>query len=175
LKIYNPQMLAEVPEMTIVSGITSGSGTLEELVEMTVEEKDIFGVAEKVLGLSKASQKAELLQFLQSSHAIKNKDWPTLWKLYWPTFDSWSIGMCLTYMLRRLLFQKDFLTSSEWKRRGSVILFILRGMLQANPRKRLDAVEALKLYDPENVWFEQYGTSWIFSRAEQRRAVSSSV
>jgi serine/threonine protein kinase len=175
LKIYNPEQIAEAPEMTIVSGIVSRAAPLEDLVSMTIDEKDIFSVAEKTLGLNKEDQKKELLHFWQTSHAAMNKDWVSLWKLYWPTFDSWGIGMCLTYLLRRLLFQKDFVNSPEWRQRGSVILFILRGMLQANPRKRLDAVEALKLYDPDNVWFEKHGTSWLTSRAEQRRAVSSSV
>ncbi len=174
LKIYNPLSLAEVPEMTVVSGIASEAGPIEELIENIIEQKDIFSLAEKILGLSKEEQKLELLRFCGTSRAMKEKNWVNLWKLYWPTFDSWAIGMCLTYILRRLLFQKEFVNSSEWKHRGKVVLFILRGMLQANPRKRLDAVEALKLYDPENVWFEKYGTSWISSRAEQRRAVSAS-
>lgn len=175
LKVYNPASLAEVPEMTLVSGVLSHSGPEDELIDMTFEQKNIFPVAEKVLGLSVELQKEDFRKFWETSRAIKQRDIVTLWKLYWPTFDSWGIGMCLTYLLRRLLFQKEFVESREWKERGEVVLYLLRGMLQANPRKRLDAVEALKLYDPENVWFERYGTSWLSSRAEQRRAVSAFV
>jgi len=175
LKVFNPASLAEVPEMTMVSGIVSNAGPVHELIDMIFEEKNVFAVAERVLGLNLAVQKREFAEFLETSNAIRNRDFATLWKLYWPTFDSLGIGMCLTYLLRRLLFQKSFVESAEWKQRGDVILYLLRGMLQANPRKRLDAVEALKLYDPENVWFEKYGTSWISSRVEQRRAVSASV
>jgi serine/threonine protein kinase len=175
LKVYNPQSLAEVPEMTIVSGLVSNAGSIRDLVDMTIEQKDVFSLAEKILGISKEQQKLDLLNFWDTSHAFKNKDWVTLWKLYWPTFDSWGIGMCLLYILRRLLFKKEFVNSPEWRRKAGAILFILRGLLQANPRKRLDAVEALKLYDPENAWFEKYGASWLSSRTEQRRAVSASV
>lgn len=175
LKVYNPASLAEVPEMTLVSGVLSNSGPVNELIDMTFEQKNIFSVAEKVLGLNMEQQKQDFTRFWETSRAVQNRDIVSLWKLYWPTFDSWGIGMCLTYLLRRLLFQKEFVESAEWKQRGQVVLFLLRGMLQANPRKRLDAVEALKLYDPENAWFESYGTSWLTSRAEQRRALSSSV
>lgn len=175
LKIFNPEQLSEVPEMTISSGVVSDAAPVPELINMTVEQKDIFAVAERVLGLNMENQKQDLLQFWQTSHAAKNRDLVSLWKLYWPTFDSWGIGMCLTYLLRRLLFQKEFVSSVEWRRRGEAILFILRGMLQANPRKRLDAVEALTIYDPDNAWFEKHGTSWLTSRVEQRRAVSAFV
>jgi hypothetical protein len=50
--------------------------------------------------------------------------------------------------LSPLLYRREFVDSPMWRRHGATIKSILRGMLQANPRKRLDCVEALKLYDP---------------------------
>ena len=96
---------------------------------------------------------------------METADWLAFWKLYWPTFDSWSIGVCILETLQPLLFRLEFVDSAQWKQRGSNIKSILRGMVEPNPRKRLDCVEALKLYDPDNAWFETYGASWLEQRA----------
>jgi serine/threonine protein kinase len=165
-KVYDPDTFAEPPEITMTEAPQPGVKMIDDIIE----RKRIFTEVERVLGIKKIQQAAEMRDFWTTSRAAEAGDWVSMWKLYWPTFDSWAIGACLFTTLEPLLYKREFTESPMWKRHGSTIKSILRGMLQANPRKRLDCVEALKLYDPDNAWFEIYGTSWIDERASSRSA-----
>jgi len=163
-KVYDPISITEPPEITL----SQAPDQAADNINYVIERKEIFSLAQKVLGIKRVQQAAELRDFWVSSRAAKSGDWLTLWKLYWPTFDSWGVGGCLLQALDPLLYKREFVDSPMWRRHGATIKSILRGMLQANPRKRLDCVEALKLYDPDNAWFEAHGTSWIAAREKQR-------
>jgi serine/threonine protein kinase len=160
-KEYSPEYAAEPPEITLAQGPVG----LKERISDVIQRKGGIRDAEKILGLRLVQQEAELRDFWSTSHAVASKDWPTFFKLYWPTFDSWSIGLCLLGALSPLLYKREFLESKAWKEKGPMVKSILRGLLQVNPRKRMDCVQALKLYDPQNTWFEIHGTSWLDSRA----------
>ena len=167
-KRYDPRYTTEPPEITLSQAPDQKIDNVSDVVT----KKGIFHTAQVVLGLQEVEQAAELRDFWYSSHAVqdqaKDQDWIPFWKLYWPTYDSWGIGGCLLDALVPLLYKKEFVDSQLWIRRGPIIKSILRGMLQANPRKRLDCIEALKLYDPGNAWFDVHGTSWIEAREKQR-------
>lgn len=169
-KVYNTEYDAQPPEMDVITGMTSGEMSFQDSLAAYMKEKPALRLAETLLGLSRKKQEAELRQFCLSSRAFSKRDWLQIWRLYWPTFDSWSIGVVLLNILRILLFKPTFGQSKFWTSKGKLVKSILRGLLQANPRKRLDCVEALKIYDPENAFFEKYGNSWVESRASQRGA-----
>jgi serine/threonine protein kinase len=165
-KVFDPISISEPPEITLSQAPQPGVANIENVIE----RKEIFAQAERLLGLKRLQQAAELREFWTHSRAVEAKDWVAMWKLYWPTFDSWAVGSCLLLTLLPLLYKREFTESPMWKRYGATVKSILRGLLQANPRKRLDCVEALKLYDPDNAWFELHGTSWIEERERQRSA-----
>lgn len=167
-KSFNPQYDAQPPEIDIMTGMTSGELNFDQSIYAYMKGKPCLRLAETILGLRVAKQESDLRHFCNTSRAFKNKDWLQVWRLYWPVFDSWAIGVVLLNILRTLLFKKSFVTSAFWRKSGGLVKSILRGLLQTNPRKRLDCIEALKLYDPENGFFEKYGNSWIESRAAQR-------
>ena len=168
-KVYDPVSITEPPEITLSQ---SPNGITSTYISDIIKRKTVFRSAERVLGVRAVEQDAALREFWEDSRAAQNRDWLGFWKLYWPTFDSWGVGVDLLEALQPLLFKIEFVESAMWKQRGATIKSILRGMLEANPRKRLDCIEALKLYDPDNAWFETYGTSWIESRERQRVASS---
>lgn len=163
-KIYDPISMTEPPEITL----SQAPNQKEYNVADVIKRKGIFRTAERVLAVRSVEQEVGLREFWETSRAAQAQDWITFWKLYWPTYDSWGIGGCLLETLQPLLFRQEFVQSPMWKAHGPTIKSILRGMLEANPRKRLDCVEALKLYDPDNAWFETYGTSWLEAREAQR-------
>jgi hypothetical protein len=76
--------------------------------------------------------------------------------------DAWALGHNLVGILRRLLLSKKFTDSEEWAKKQGVIKQVLQGLLQASPKKRIDAVEALALYDPMNdVVSSASGKAWL--------------
>lgn len=163
-KVYDPNSNTEPPEVTLSQ---APNQTIDNVSDV-IRRKHVFRTVERVLGTRAIEQEKALQEFWKSSRAAKAQEWLSMWKLYWPTFDSWSIGACILETLQPLLFRREFTDTPEWKTRGPSIKSILRGMLEPNPRKRLDCIEALKLYDPGNVWFETYGTSWLDARREAR-------
>lgn len=173
-KVYLPSYMPEPPEITIISGLFQKIAPNQSIPEI-IRNKWGCILASQVLGISEKKQRYELELFWKSSRAAQAQDWVTFWQLYWPTFDSWAIGSILSLILRSLLLRPEFTNDRRWKERGPMIKYILRGLLQVNPRKRLDCVEALKLYDPDNVWFETFGTSWLSSRAKQHGGADSSL
>lgn len=164
MKVFHPPYEAEAPELTILYGLTD-KRPISDTIPIIMKQKRVFANADSMIGLRMARQQADLREFFQNSRSIRNGDWLGFFKLYWPTFDSWSIGVILLNVLRPQLFRKEFVESENWKLRGPLVKSILRGLLQTNPRKRIDAVQALKMYDPANAWFEKYGTSWLESRS----------
>jgi serine/threonine protein kinase len=164
LKVFNPAYEAEPPEVTAFTGLLDKGISYDQAITQIVRQKQTFRLADTLLGLRTARQESELRSFFLTSRAAASKDKVAFWKLYWPTYDSWSIGSALLQVLQNFMYNKKFMESRQWKQKGGLIKSILRGMLQANPRKRLDCVQALKMLDPQNVWFEVYGDSWLETR-----------
>lgn len=162
-KVYNPAYAAEAPECTLFSATLFGDSPSKILSEIC-NQKTPLVYAERVLGLSRAQQKRDLYQFWNQSRAVREKDPVKFYKLYWPGFDAFLIGATLVSVLQRLIFLPSFAESRQWLFKKEKVFRILRGLLQASPRKRIDSVQALYMWDPTNAWFDEYGTTWISSR-----------
>jgi hypothetical protein len=66
---------------------------------------------------------------------------------------------------------KTFADSAIWTEQQVPIQTALRGLLEINPRKRLDAIEALAILDPGNLWLQRFGTTWLDARKKQREKI----
>ena len=132
-------------------------------------KKRVLHKIEKILGVSIKTQLTNLGKFFRSSQAFQQKDLVKLWKLYYPGFDSWAIGVLLLDCLNTLMFSYEFIESSEWKLKKSIVVDILKKMLNTNPKERIDCVEALAMLDPVNDIYNKYGSEWVENRMKQRR------
>lgn len=170
-KIYNPAYAAEAPECTLFGAVLYGEGFSKALSEIS-NQKLPFVQAERILGLSRQKQKLDLMTFWNQSRAVRERDPVQFFKLYWPGFDAFMIGGTLLSILQRLLLLPSFTQDIKWLNKKQKVFTILRGLLQASPRKRIDCIQALYSWDPKNVWFQTYGTTWISSREKQQLASS---
>ena len=159
---------SEAPELTIMNSMRRREYSIEEGVKMTVLGKAIFKDMEKYLGVSKEEARDSLVYFFESSKLARERDFVGLWKTYWPGFDGWAIGCLLLDTLKALLLLPEF-TQGQYKARKSSILAALRGLLEPDPRKRLDCMEALALYDPASPWIARFGKKWLSARKQQRQ------
>jgi len=165
---YEPQLGQIPPELTVIDGVEDII-TLDTILDDIRKEKSTIDNAEKVLGVSRYQQIAELSLFLKSSRTFQAGDWTAFMKLYWPVVDSWAIGHDLLSILRKLLGSKQFVESPEWKKRGALVKTILRGLVKTSPRDRMDCVEALAMYDPMNgVLLTTSGKAWLKHKRQQR-------
>ncbi len=159
---------SEAPELTIMNSIRRREYSVQDGVKLTVLGKAIFKDMETYLGITKEDARDSLVDFFESSKFAKQRDFVGLWKIYWPGFDGWAIGSLLLDTLKNLLLLPEF-TQGQYKTRKSSILATLRGLLEPDPRKRLDCIEALALYDPASPWIARFGKKWLAARKQQRQ------
>jgi serine/threonine protein kinase len=164
--IYNPEIAVVPPEITAHHGLNDGI-PLDTILKDLFSKKSGLINAEKVLGMSRGQQILDLKAFYENSRSAQAKDWVSFYKTYWSVVDSWAIGSDLLGILRRLVLSKQFTDSKEWQQKQAVVKDVLRGLLQASPKKRMDCVEALALYDPMNDLVSgASGKAWL-DRLEQ--------
>lgn len=163
----------ETPEITIWNG-QRNKLSLEQSVELVVALKPIFRDMEKYLGISRTQAKDSLIHFWRSSKAAQEKDEVSLFKLYWPGFDAWAIGCILLYVLKASLLRPEFV-SGIWSKRQAAVYGAIRGLLDVNPRTRMDCVEALATFDPNSDWIQRFGKTWLEAREKQHHSVRNGV
>lgn len=169
-KILTPEYSAEPPEVTFLTAIDDYNNySFEEAMLQLMPKKRVLHTIEKILGVSIKTQLTNLGKFFRSSQAFQEKDIVKLWKLYYPGFDSWAIGVVLLDSLNILMFSYEFIESSEWKIKKTIVVDILKKMLHTNPKERIDCVEALVMLDPVNEIYSKYGVQWVENRMKQRR------
>jgi serine/threonine protein kinase len=169
-KELSPKYAVEPPEVTLLTAIDDNNRyTAEEAISEVMPNKRVFYTIEKLLGVSVKKQIMNLVQFAKESQAFQNSDLVKLWKLYYPGFDSWSIGVILLEYLDRIKYSYEFLESAEWKLKRVIVTDILKKMLHTNPKERIDCVEALNMFDPFNDIYTTYGVEWLKAKKIQRR------
>ena len=163
---YNPQVNQIPPEHTAQPGVGEGVPFETIMSDMYTQKMPLIH-AERILGVSRKQQLAEFRSFWEESKSAGAKDWVTFFKMYWPAVDSWAIGHNLIGILRRLLLSKKFTESAEWKQKQGVVKSVLKGLLKADPRRRLDALEALAMYDPmHDLVSSDSGRAWLEKKRE---------
>lgn len=166
----NPMVTnAESPEITIINAMRNGF-ILDDAIRHTVAGKAIFRDMERLLSIPAGRAQSELKEFFTSSETAQKRDWVQFFKLYWTGFDAWSIGAVLLNVLKYQVTWVEF-QQGEWRQKQAMTKLTLQGLLNPNPRKRLDCVEALFLFDPNNAWIQSFGKSWLAKRQELRKKI----
>jgi len=165
----HPQVVnAEAPEITVMNAIRNNQYDVPTAIKLTVMGKQIFKDMDLFLGMSKESSRDSLLEFWKTSEFAQEKNYVSLWKTYWPGFDAWSIGVLILEILSIIILLPEF-TEGQYKLKKSALLATLRGLLEPNPRQRLDCIEALSLFDPGSPWIARFGKKWLAIRKQQRK------
>jgi len=83
---------------------------------------------------------------------------------------AWGLGFIIIYLYSKAIAIKN--VSPDWPALSSQLKELLRGLLRMDPRKRLDCVEALNLFNPSShVLSSGPGKAWL----EQREAVRAQL
>jgi serine/threonine protein kinase len=158
---YAPNIGQIPPEITIHQGLHSKIPVEKALNDIHREKNGLVN-AERVLGLSRTKQMSDLRTFWDTSKSVQSGDWVGFYRMYWPKVDSWAIGANLLNILKRLLLINGFASSKEWLQRQAVVKDVLRRLMRADPRNRIDCVNALSIYDPMNALLSApAGKAWL--------------
>lgn len=135
----------ETPEITLVLSANKGVPVEHSINELEKQKPAVQRLA-TLCGVSPSQWGQDLKAWSDSSIHFNKREWYEIFKLYWPGFDSWSLGAVLLILLEIQMSFQSFLNSKEWSEKGELVKEVLRGMCSANPVKRLDAAEALHMF-----------------------------
>ena len=165
-KVYDPKYDSEPPEVTVITALREGL-PVSQAIDECVTGKPVFSVAGDILSMSKSNAKLQLEAFVQRSTSFQKRDWVAFWKTYWTGFDAFAIGAVLLTVLKVQITLPEFTADTRWIQRGDILLEILAKMIHADPSERYDCVEALAMWDSENVLLKN-SVPWLEARKKQR-------
>lgn len=147
-RLYNPVIEHESPDDTYINGIIA-KNTKEFLIQDILKKKHVLSLVQQVLGVSYQTLEAQFKSFIQNSVVIQNKDYVNYFKTYWSKFDAWAVGAMLTTLLSVGLFDPDF-ANTVYKPNKVKLISVLRGLTHIDPSMRIDAIEALQMWNPNS-------------------------
>lgn len=145
-KVYSPHHSPEPPEVTCISAIRKNIPLNATLNDM-IKGRPVLKEVEVFLGVSRQVQIKKFLKFWNSSKAIKEQDWVSLFKHYWTGFDSWSIGVVLLTLIHTIYIFDPKAVSMPGI---GQVKELCKNLLSMDPRERFDCIEALAFIDPDN-------------------------
>ncbi len=158
----------EPPEVTMSTLLRKGLTSVEAYGQI-IRFKEPLRKMESMVGMSREVQGREFAEFWRDSGAAREGDWTKLFQYYWPTFDAWNIGAVLLHLLEICRIRKGIAESADFRAAEPRFKEVLRGLLRLSPKRRLDCVEALNVWNPENkVVQSERGQAWLESRLKQK-------
>jgi serine/threonine protein kinase len=163
------QFNQEPPEMSYFWAAAAGVTDAETPYDI-VNDKKIF---KDIQGHRSPATEIEI--FVSKSKAIQQKDGISLIKTYWPQYDAWSIGVVLVQLLRSLTMYREFQQNPTYANNKEVLEKVLRGLTEASPMKRMDAIEALSVLmagaGAESFVLTDLAGEWLKQRRQQRASL----
>jgi serine/threonine protein kinase len=140
---FTPSFDWQPPELAVMNAIQEGQPASRS-VERVFEQKGAFRKMQTILGISIVQQEKELREFWNFSQSAQSGRWDAFFRHYWRKFDVWSLGVLGVHILSQLLIRERFVRM-VWQKESASVIPVLKGMVQADPRKRLTIEKVLEL------------------------------
>lgn len=170
LNVVEPDLVHEPPDSYLLNGLYSGYDFAQLMKEFFKKRKSLSKI-QSILKVPKEKMEDDFREFYRKSKSAQNEDIEKWFQSYWRTIDSWAIGIDILITISYAMMWHSF-EESDFKKDKTKIFEILTDMLQINPMKRIDCVEALNRLDPENYIIRKYGGKWL-SRVKHGGALTS--
>ncbi len=142
---FQPTYPPQPPELSVQNGLNQNLG-MAFSIQSTMEDKKVFPLLQSLLGVSKEEQTRSLAEFWATEQLWKGGSWVPWFRAYWGLWDGYAVGVLFLDILRKMLLIPSFV-QGDYARHGSVIRTVLKGLLAANPMKRMTAGEALSVLE----------------------------
>lgn len=160
---FSVNYVQEPPDYCLINGVVHGLDGYDIIEKLLSDRKELNRIV-SVLGVSKDNMRMQISDFYRNSNIVQQRDIIGWFRKYWATVDAWAIGVILTHLAGGLIMWDHF-RKEEWQKGlGNRLVPILRDMCNFNPMGRLNCVEALARFDPENYIIKKYGGAWIHRR-----------
>jgi hypothetical protein len=174
LRSYNPRIDQESPEASFVNGRLSPYEIKTELLVPDIfSRKPSCQILQQICGVSLESQEEVFMKFVNNSEAIKTNNKVAFFKTYWSKFDAWGFGTIIARITYEYMFNTSFV-NTVYKPNKKVIDSVIKGLLNPDPGQRLDAAEALQLWNPKSgILTDKSVVDWLSKQSSIR--LSSSI
>ena len=174
-KEYDAAHPVEPPEITIFTGIRKGLSTKRAFTEVAQQKRPLRD-AELLVGQQRTDQAREFLAFWNSSKAAREGNYVDLFKTYWSKFDAWGVGGVLLHIYQMSSGLPAIQAQAGYAATARRLKDLIRGLVRMNPRDRMDCVEALVLWNPDNtIVTSAKGEEWLQQRDRQRKAMATAL
>jgi len=153
----------EPPEGPLFNGFFEGIPTNKILEGIFKYRNRFITNLHAILGITKGTIVKQITDYRSKTKYFERdpnlEEW---WKLHWHTYDAWGAGYLLLSVIADLsIAGVDFERSSMYKGKFNKMKEALRGLLNFNCIKRLDAAGALAIWDsPNNPILKKYAADW---------------
>jgi serine/threonine protein kinase len=150
---YMSSLMQEPPDSTLLTAISRKKAgddvpNISDVVDDIMKEKTILKTARSVLGMTEKEQRQGMINFLETSKAVRNGDLELWYRTYWRVNDSWAFATNIIVLINRMMLFKAF--EDRWGPEVMRIRGTLTKMMNTNPRERYDAVQALYEMYPQS-------------------------
>jgi hypothetical protein len=135
------------------------------------KEKGSMATLRIYTGDSVETQAQKLADYRMRSGYFKRGDFEGWWAIHWPKIDVWSLGYVLLNLWNRLSKYDGFARNKVYLEKRRMILDVLRGMMELNPMKRLNAVQALQKWAPNSLVLRRYAGKWVKGGGEGEKEI----
>ena len=158
----NTKLFQEPPDSCIVNGIRLGMDGFV-MIELFLKDRSSLRKIQALFGITSADIRNDIEDFYRRSKSAQTGDYVKWFKTYWATIDSWAIGMNIIYLLTDSMLWKST-RSDEYRGYEKKLLGVVKDMVQINPIKRIDCVQALARLDADNYIIRKYAKQWLEHR-----------
>jgi serine/threonine protein kinase len=157
---YN--LFQEPPDSCLINAVAQGKDGFHVIDAFFAERKSLRKI-QSLLGVSLQAMREQFEDFYRHSRVAQGGNIVQWFKTYWPTIDSWAIGINIIYILTDHMLWPRFV-HGDYQTYKDRLLPILKDMVHFNPAKRIDCVQALARLDTDNYVIRKYGKSWLAKR-----------
>ena len=176
-KVFDPKFLAEPPEETYRNGILDSkrkswfiSNPSSMVLAQIQDKKPVLDFIYLLFGIPKEKQARRLKRFIEASQCVKEEDWITFFSLYWSKIDAWAIGVAILFVYLNISTDPLFEQSADYKQFNQGALSTIKGLCDTDPRTRLDAAEALRIWNPASPLLQDPAVQgWLKKQDEIRK------
>ncbi len=157
---FDPKYSQIAPEMSLWDAWRDKMETTVAARRIATE-KSSMSLLRIYNGDSVDDQVRKLAEYRMRSAYFKRGDFEGWWAIHWPKIDVWSGGFVLLHLWNRLSKYDGFAKNKVYIEKRRLILDVLRGMMDVNPMRRLNAVQALQKWAPTSVVLRRYAGKWL--------------
>jgi serine/threonine protein kinase len=156
--IYDYKIAQEPPDSTLVNAVYRGYN-YDMVINSIIDKKIIMRKIRNLLKISEETQRQSLNEFYNQSKSVRSGDLVGWFNNYWRTVDSWAIGVNIVDLIIKLSLWSQFYTTLNKYR--TKLFPVLIKLVEVNPTKRIDCIQALNYLSPNNFIIRKYGKAWL--------------